>query len=99
MDATRLYVTEIDSPAGAIVFARRGERLVALSFKDHLPRMKDELTKRFGAVGSTPLYRLAAFCFRAPWPRRRDELTRRSAPLELTPDANGGPAGRALRRY
>jgi methylated-DNA-[protein]-cysteine S-methyltransferase len=68
MNATRLFVTEIDTPAGAIVFARRGERLVALSFKDHWPPLRNELEKRFGA-------------------------------LELTPDANGGRAGRALRRY
>src|SRR5450756_3016717 len=68
MNATRLFVTEIDTQAGAIVFWSRGERLVALSFKDHWPRLQKELEKRFGA-------------------------------LELTPDANGGPAGRALRRY
>ena len=68
MNATRLSITEIETPAGAIVFARRGERLVALSFKDHWPRLKDELEKRFGA-------------------------------LDLAPDANGGQAGRALRRY
>jgi methylated-DNA-[protein]-cysteine S-methyltransferase len=68
MNTTRLSITELETPAGAIVFARRGERLVALSFKDHWPRQKDDLTKRFGA-------------------------------FELTPDANGGQAGRALRRY
>ena len=68
MNATRLYVTEIETPAGTIVLARRGERLVALSFKDHWPRLEHDLTKRFGA-------------------------------LELAPDANGGQAGRALRRY
>src|SRR6266508_4990289 len=54
MTATRLFVTEIDTPAGAIVFARRGERLVALSFKDHWPRLRDELAKRFGALDFAP---------------------------------------------
>ncbi|HEX5854076.1 MAG TPA: methylated-DNA--[protein]-cysteine S-methyltransferase [Thermoanaerobaculia bacterium] len=68
MSTLPLSVTELDTPAGAIVFARRGERLVALSFKDHWPRLRKELEKRFGA-------------------------------LELTPDANGGSPGRALRRY
>jgi methylated-DNA-[protein]-cysteine S-methyltransferase len=68
MNATPLFFTELDTPSGAIVFARRGERLVALSFKDRWPRQRKELERRFGA-------------------------------LELTPDANGGRAGRALRRY
>ena len=68
MNALSLFVTELDTPAGAIVFARRGERLDALSFKDHWPQLRKELEKRFGA-------------------------------LELTPDANGGSPGRALRRY
>jgi len=68
MKPTPLFFTELDTPAGAIAFARRGERLVALSFKDHWPRLRKELERRFGA-------------------------------LELTPDANGGQAGRALRRY
>jgi len=68
MNTTALSFTELDTPAGTIVFARRGERLVALSFKDHWPRLRRELQRRFGA-------------------------------LELTRDANGGQAGRALRRY
>jgi methylated-DNA-[protein]-cysteine S-methyltransferase len=68
MNVTSLFVTEIDTPAGAIVFARRGERLVALSFKDYWPRLLEQLERRFGA-------------------------------LDLTPDARGGPPGRALRRY
>jgi methylated-DNA-[protein]-cysteine S-methyltransferase len=54
MNATRLYVTEIETPAGTIVFARRGERLVALSFKDHWPRLARDLTKRFGALELAP---------------------------------------------
>jgi methylated-DNA-[protein]-cysteine S-methyltransferase len=68
MNETPLFVTEIGTPAGAITFARRGERLVALCFKDHWPRLLSELEKRFGA-------------------------------LDLTPDADGGSPGRALRRY
>jgi methylated-DNA-[protein]-cysteine S-methyltransferase len=68
MNTTPLLLTELDTPAGAIAFARRGERLVALSFKDHWPRLLRELEARFGD-------------------------------LELTPDATGGQAGRALRRY
>ncbi|MGZ6970256.1 MAG: hypothetical protein ACXVID_01170 [Thermoanaerobaculia bacterium] len=50
MNVTPLFVTEIETPAGAIVFARRGERLVALSFKDHWPRLLKQLEKRFGAL-------------------------------------------------
>lgn len=68
MNTTSLSVTEVETPEGAIVFARRGERLVALCFKDRWPRLVKELEKRFGA-------------------------------LELAPDARGGQAGRALRRY
>ena len=68
MTTTSLFVTELETPEGAIVFARRGERLVALCFKDHWRRLKRELEKRFGA-------------------------------LELVPDAKGGRAGLALRRY
>ncbi len=68
MTTTSLFVTEIETPQGAIVFARRGERLVALCFKDHWPRLQRDLEKRFGS-------------------------------LALLPDANGGQAGRALRRY
>jgi methylated-DNA-[protein]-cysteine S-methyltransferase len=68
MTTTSLFVTELETPQGAIVFARRGERLVALGFKDHWPRLTKEIEKRFGAV-------------------------------ELVPDAKGGQAGRALRRY
>jgi methylated-DNA-[protein]-cysteine S-methyltransferase len=68
MTTTSLFVTELETPEGAITFARRGERLVALCFKDHWPRLKRELEKRFGA-------------------------------LELVPDAKGGRAGLALRRY
>lgn len=68
MTPTPLTITELDTPEGAITFARRGERLVALGFRDHWPRLKKELEKRFGA-------------------------------LDLVPDAIGGDAGRALRRY
>jgi methylated-DNA-[protein]-cysteine S-methyltransferase len=41
-------VTEIESPAGAIVFARRGEALCALCFKGHWAEMLRELERRFG---------------------------------------------------
>lgn len=68
MTTTVLFVTELETPQGAIVFARRGERLVALCFQDYWPRLEKDLEKRFGA-------------------------------LELVPDAKGGQAGRALRRY
>jgi methylated-DNA-[protein]-cysteine S-methyltransferase len=54
MNTLSLFVTELDTPAGAIVFARRGERLVALSFKDHWPRLLGELERRFGALELTP---------------------------------------------
>ena len=54
MNTTSLFVTEIDTPAGAIVFARRGDRLVALSFKDHWPRLAAQLEKRFGALELVP---------------------------------------------
>ncbi len=50
MTATKLLVTEIETPQGPIVFARRDERLVALSFKNHWPRQKKELEKRFGVL-------------------------------------------------
>ncbi len=48
--AFRLLVTEIPSPPGTIVFARRGEALCALSFKDYWPSMLRELERRFGDV-------------------------------------------------
>ena len=54
MNATRLFVTELGTPAGAIVFARRGKRLVALSFKDHWPRLLSELERRFGTLDLAP---------------------------------------------
>jgi methylated-DNA-[protein]-cysteine S-methyltransferase len=54
MNATSLFVTELDTPAGAIVFARRGERLVALSFKEYWPRLVTQLEKRFGTLELTP---------------------------------------------
>jgi methylated-DNA-[protein]-cysteine S-methyltransferase len=54
MTTTSLFVTELETPQGAVVFARRGERLVALSFKDHWPRLKRDLEKRFGALELLP---------------------------------------------
>ncbi|MEO8586611.1 MAG: methylated-DNA--[protein]-cysteine S-methyltransferase [Acidobacteriota bacterium] len=54
MTTTSLFVTEMETPQGAIVFARRKERLVALGFKDHWPRLKSDLEKRFGAVELVP---------------------------------------------
>jgi len=50
MKAMTLLVTEIASPPGAIVFARRGEALCALCFKDYWPSMLRELERRFGPV-------------------------------------------------
>lgn len=43
-----LLVTELRSPPGSIVFARRGEALCALCFKEHWPSMLRELERRFG---------------------------------------------------
>ena len=54
MTTTALFVTELETPQGAIAFARRGERLVALCFKDHWPRLKKDLEKRFGALVLVP---------------------------------------------
>jgi methylated-DNA-[protein]-cysteine S-methyltransferase len=48
--AITLRITEIETPAGTIVFARNGERLCALGFKDHWPRFRKDLEKRFGRV-------------------------------------------------
>ena len=43
-------VTEIPSPPGAIVFARRGDTLCALCFKEYWSSMLRELERRFGPV-------------------------------------------------
>jgi methylated-DNA-[protein]-cysteine S-methyltransferase len=48
MKAVILFVTEIASPPGAIVFARRGKALCALCFKEYWPSMLGELERRFG---------------------------------------------------
>jgi methylated-DNA-[protein]-cysteine S-methyltransferase len=50
MSPVSLRVTEIESPAGAIVFARRGNRICALGFADHWPRLRDETAARFGEI-------------------------------------------------
>ncbi len=47
-----LLFTELVSPPGPIVFARRGEALCALCFGDHWPSMLRELERRFGAVAT-----------------------------------------------
>jgi methylated-DNA-[protein]-cysteine S-methyltransferase len=47
---TVLLRTTIDTPAGAVVLVRRGEKLVALVFEDGWKGMPEELEKRFGAV-------------------------------------------------
>ncbi len=50
MSPVTLCITEIETPAGAIVFARRGNRICALGFADHWPHLKDEMAERFGEV-------------------------------------------------
>ena len=50
MTAVRLLVTEIPSPPGTIVLARRGEALCALCFKEHWTSMVGELKRRFGPL-------------------------------------------------
>ena len=45
-----LDVTEVPSPPGAVVFARRGEALCALCFKDYWTAMLRELERRFGEL-------------------------------------------------
>ncbi len=45
-----LLVTELVSPPGLIVFARRGEALCALCFRDYWPSMLPELKGRFGRL-------------------------------------------------
>ena len=50
MKTITLVVTEIASPPGAIVFARRGEALCALCFKEYWIPMVGELKRRFGPL-------------------------------------------------
>ena len=50
MTATVLHLTTIDTPPGAVVLVRRGEKLVALVYEDRWKGMREELEKRFGAV-------------------------------------------------
>jgi methylated-DNA-[protein]-cysteine S-methyltransferase len=50
MKTVTLRTTTIQTPAGAIVFARNGERLCALGFADHWHRLRKDLLKRFGPV-------------------------------------------------
>lgn len=54
MKPVRLRVTEMASPPGAIVFARRGEALCALCFKDYWPALRRDLERRFGALDIRP---------------------------------------------
>lgn len=54
MKAVCLQVTEIATPPGAIVFARRGEALCALCFKDYWPALRRDLERRFGALDLRP---------------------------------------------
>lgn len=49
-----LRTTEMETPAGTIVFARKGEKLCALGFKDHWLRLRQDLEKRFGKVEIRP---------------------------------------------
>ena len=50
MKGMTLFVTEAPSPPGVIVFARRGESLCALCFKDYWAAMLGELERRFGQL-------------------------------------------------
>jgi methylated-DNA-[protein]-cysteine S-methyltransferase len=50
MSPVTVRVTEIETPAGAIVLARRGHRICALGFADHWSRLRDETAARFGEV-------------------------------------------------
>lgn len=50
MNATVLHLTTIDTPAGAVVLVRRGEKLVALVYADHWKGMDRELGRRFGEI-------------------------------------------------
>jgi methylated-DNA-[protein]-cysteine S-methyltransferase len=45
-----LYMTEIPSPPGPIVFARRGEALCALCFREHWSSLRRGLEQRFGPL-------------------------------------------------
>jgi methylated-DNA-[protein]-cysteine S-methyltransferase len=54
MPGSMLRTTTIDTPAGAVVLVRRGEKLVALVFEDHRAGMQRELEKRFGPVSFEP---------------------------------------------
>jgi methylated-DNA-[protein]-cysteine S-methyltransferase len=54
MEPVCLQVTEIASPAGAIVFGRRGEAVCALCFKDYWPVLLRQLERRFGALDIRP---------------------------------------------
>ena len=49
-----LQMTEIVTPPGAIVLARRGEALCALCFKDYWPSLLWDLERRFGAPDIRP---------------------------------------------
>jgi len=50
MSPVTLRVTEIETPAGAIVFARRGNRICALAFADHWAGLRNETAARFENV-------------------------------------------------
>ncbi len=50
MDPVRLSVTEIDTPAGAVVLVSRGTALVGLVYKDRWKGMEEDLRKRFGEI-------------------------------------------------
>lgn len=49
-----LLTTELDTPAGPVVFARSGDRICALGFKDHWRGLRKELEKRFGDIHIRP---------------------------------------------
>jgi methylated-DNA-[protein]-cysteine S-methyltransferase len=54
MNNVTLRTTQIETPEGAIVFARSGDRLCALGFADHWPRLLAGLRRRFGDIEIRP---------------------------------------------
>lgn len=54
MTTTHLHRTRIDTPAGAVVLVRRGEKLVALVYEDRWKGMPEALERRFGKVSLEP---------------------------------------------
>ncbi len=50
MSSVALRLTTIETPVGAVVVARNGERICALGFADRWAGLRKELEKRFGSV-------------------------------------------------